>query len=171
MPKTRGFTLIELLVSVVILGVLAAIVVPKYMNMQTEARIAAVNNLAGAVKSADAMISLAVVAKGLPSTSGTTTVYPNGGPGRRGDTTAVRIWNGHPDSQMDGIGNALAGANIGLHDGYRSSQTYPYGNFTARWTPNNVMWEYTTAPVPTNCKVNYLYGGGTPVISTVTSGC
>ena len=39
-PESRGFTLIEVLVVVTILGILAAIVVPKLMDRPDEARVA-----------------------------------------------------------------------------------------------------------------------------------
>lgn len=53
-----GFTLIELVMIIVILGILAAIALPKYQDMAKEARQAVVDGTAGALKSA-AVISFA----------------------------------------------------------------------------------------------------------------
>ena len=38
--KTRGFTLVEILIVVIILGILAAIVIPQFTNASTDARVA-----------------------------------------------------------------------------------------------------------------------------------
>jgi len=51
----RGFTLIELVVVIVILGILAAFAVPKFMGLEGQARIAAVNSIGGSMESADSM--------------------------------------------------------------------------------------------------------------------
>lgn len=51
----RGFTLIELVVVIVILGILAAFAVPRFMGMEGQARVSAVKAIGGSMESAAAM--------------------------------------------------------------------------------------------------------------------
>ena len=49
--KQSGFTLIELVIVVIILGILSATAIPKFMDLQSDARISVLDGIKGEVKS------------------------------------------------------------------------------------------------------------------------
>lgn len=85
MKRTQqGFTLIELVMVIVILGVLAAVAVPKFVDLSSDARSAAVQGVAGGISSAS---SVNYAARSVNSANGTSTVTTC-------DVAAARILEG-----------------------------------------------------------------------------
>ena len=81
----RGFTMIELVVVIVILGILAAFALPRFMGLENQARVAALNGMAGSIRSA------ANMAHGVWMANGNVTPITV-------DGNAITIVNGYPNA-------------------------------------------------------------------------
>jgi len=64
-PNSDGFTLIELVLVIVILGVLAAFALPRFSDLSTDARLAALDSLTGTMKSTIGIVRSKAYAQGL----------------------------------------------------------------------------------------------------------
>jgi MSHA pilin protein MshA len=139
----QGFTLVELVVVIAVLGILAAIAVPKYASYVKEARIAALNGLAGAVRSAVAVVQARYVATGASASPVTLQDGTTVDVGTAGAATGI------PLSTAGGIDNAV-----------KTDGTFGY-------TAASGTFDFAT-PIA-NCKLVYTAATGTTTLTT--SGC
>ena len=141
----RGFALIELVVVIVILGILAAFAVPRFMGLERQARISSIQALNGSVRSAAALAHSVWLVDGTAPT--TITV----------EGTSVAITNGYPSA-------AAITSTIQDTTGFTPTEAGGVMTFTR-----------VGAPTPANCSFTYAppaSANGAPVISApVITGC
>lgn len=68
MRKHKGFTIVELVVVIIILGILAATAMPRFLDVQDNAQLAAAEGVQGALRAAMPMAKAKYIATGKAST-------------------------------------------------------------------------------------------------------
>ncbi|MEC6832485.1 prepilin-type N-terminal cleavage/methylation domain-containing protein [Photobacterium toruni] len=98
MKHKLGFTLIELVIVIVILGILAMIAAPKFMNIQSDARKADLQQLAATLKSTIATVNAKAMIEGKETALSDT-------------VDGISIANGYPTATKNGIVKSLTLSN------------------------------------------------------------
>lgn len=126
MRKQTGFTLIELVLVIVIIGILAAFALPRFTDLSSDARRAALQGLAGGVRAGAALAHAQQLATGAGSAA-TLTI----------EGQSITLVNGYPnlanidDMMVDLTGFTYDGAGTFTKTGTTSNCTVGYAESVA----------------------------------------
>ena len=96
--QQQGFTLIELIVVIVILGIMSAVAIPQFVNLQVDARNSVMSGVEGTVRSAATLVYSKSLINGTEGAAAGTVTLPSGNV-----TTAF----GYPTANAAGIKAAV----------------------------------------------------------------
>jgi MSHA pilin protein MshA len=153
----RGFTLIELVVVIVILGILAAFALPKFMGLEKQARAASLKALEGSLRSSAAMAHSIWLANGSPAT-----ITIDGTP------TPITITRGYPN--LATIDDTIDASAIDT----TTTPTGPAGKFRYAAGAGRFTLNGRSGTAATNCTVTYTVPatlGDSPTIVSDPTGC
>jgi prepilin-type N-terminal cleavage/methylation domain-containing protein len=171
--RQTGFTLIELVVVIIILGVLAVVVAPKFINLKTDANIAAIKGAVGSIKTAVTLFKTKTLTSGNAMTD---TVEFSGVKGSN-----YQPWAAAANTSGSGFNagyttpsEIFEGAGIDMTEwAYRIYVSN--GSYAVAAAPRaalNVAQPTSAQVIATNCYFQYHWkSAGEPEITTVTSGC
>lgn len=158
--KEWGFTLIELVVVIVLLGILAAIALPKFVDLSGQARTAANRGFSGGLATAVSQSHGLWMAQSNPSTvtlqDGTvvhmnSTGWPDGiGSATQGtDAGCANVWNNMLQNPTQAIATTCGAVTTPCYAAaYASAGTCTYTlNSTNGSTTYTVVYNYTTGAV------------------------
>ena len=160
--QQTGFTLIELVVVIVILGILAVTAAPRFLNLSKDARIASLQGLEGALKSANSLVYSQAAINGVEqNVSDSISVY--------GQDVAIRL--GYTEATFADL-NAVLDAELTEITNPTLPAEQGFGVYEAPAASAGVTFSPAGIPTFNNCSLRYNFDGDNlPVYSLTTTGC
>ena len=163
--QQTGFTIIELVITITIIAILAAIALPRYVALQSDARAAKLQAAAGSVKSAGALAKAVCMTQS--ATGATTSLMAGGCNLAAGSTVGVKM---DGTDVLTGFSYPTAAAG-GIQ---LAAQLLPT-DYTLTFAGDVMTVSPLGATIPANCSFTYSWtpaANGSPTVSVpVISGC